>query len=258
MTRFEDKLSAFLDGELPKAEADEIEAALKSDPAVLTEMEALVAADDFARKAFADMASDPVPPALVTAIREAEVNPPANEPAAPSGIPGWLTALAACVMLAIGGIGGFYLGRDGGAQVAEAPRWLVDIADYHGIYSKEKRHLVEVGADESDHIEKWLTNVVGADVRIPDLAANGLTFEGGRLLVAAGKPVAQLLYTDSDGAVVALCLVASATPAEGQTSRTIGGFDMVSWGGRDANFVIVGDAGRGDLDAIVSSAAEQV
>ncbi len=258
MSDYADKLSAFLDGELPKAEADEIEAALADDPALLAEMEALVAADDMARKVFAEGLDEPVPDALVDAIRMAEVSAPANLPTAPRGVPLWITAAAACVMLTIGGVGGYVVGNKGDAQVAAAPGWLVDIADYHGVYAKEQRHLVEVGADETDHIVTWLSASVGADVSVPDLSANGLTFEGARLLVAAGKPVAQLMYKDAEGGVVALCQIASAAPNDATAKRTIGGFEMVSWGGRDANFVIVGDEGRSDLDAIAEAARQQV
>ena len=93
---------------------------------------------------------------------------------------------------------------------------------------------------------------------MPDLSGSGLKFEGARLLVAAGKPVAQLMYTDADGAVVALCQIASAAPNDSTARRTIGGFEMVFWGGTDANFVIVGDEGRNDLEAIAEAARQQV
>lgn len=259
MTQYEEKLSAFLDGELSEVEAAEIEAALAVDPDLVAELEALMVADGVAKEAFAEVLDDPVPMELAAAIQGAPVGTAANSPEAPRGYSGWFAAALACVMLAVGGIGGFLVGSPQETQVAAAaPGWLADIADYHAVYAGQKRHLVEVGADESDHIETWLTASVGATVRIPDLAANGLTFEGGRLLVAAGKPVAQLMYTDAGGAVVALCLIATDAPRDGFADRTIGAFDMVSWGGRDANFVVVGDTGRSDLTAIAEAAATQV
>ena len=258
MTGYEEKLSAFLDGELPEDEAREIEAAVARDPALRAELETLMAANSLAVEEFAELAGDPVPPDLADAIRNAPETGPANLPAAPGGLKGWMAVAAAVVLLALGGLGGYTLGSARGVTVATAPGWLLAIAEYHGVYAKEKRHLVEVGAEEADHIVAWLTGSVGAEVRIPDLAQNGLTFEGARLLVAAGKPVAQLMYTDTEGAVVALCLIASASPNEHTATRSIGGFQMVSWGGRDANFVIVGDEGRGDLQTIAEAAAAQV
>ena len=212
-------------------------------------------------KDFAAMLGEPVPFELAAAIEQAHFagSPsPANLPSKPSSFT-WLTAIAACLALMIGGAGGYLAGSTKNTQLAAAvPGWLEDIADYHRVYSGQERHLVEVAANEADHIETWLTKTVGAEVRIPDLSAHGLTFQGARLLVAAGKPVSQLMFKDGDGRVVALCLIQTDTPAKGFTQRNIDGFDLVSWGGRNANYVIVGDEGREDLDAIAQTAAVEV
>ena len=173
-------------------------------------------------------------------------------------MPGWLSAIAAVLLLLIGGAGGYFAGGAKTTQVAAAPAWLQDISDYHAVYAGQKRHLVEVPADEADHIMTWLTATVGTDIRIPDLTGHGLTFQGARLVVAAGKPVAQLMYTDAEGAVVALCAIRSETPANDVVSRVLNGFEMVSWGGTGANFVIVGDEGRSDLGQIAAASGEQV
>ncbi|MEO0700950.1 MAG: anti-sigma factor [Pseudomonadota bacterium] len=256
MTQYSDKLSAFLDGELPEAEVQEIERALEGDPALQAELEALMAVDGAVAEAFDEMLKDPVPFGMAAAIQSAPMSEPANAAPAPSRR-GWLAVAAAVVALAIGGTGGYFTGVSQSTQVAAAPGWLADIADYHRVYAGQTRHLVEVAADEADHIETWLTATVGADVRIPDLSQHGLTFQGGRLLVAAGKPVAQLMYTDADSRVVALCLIQTDTPQDGFANRQIGAFDMVTWGGEDANFVIVGDTGRSDLNRIAQTAATE-
>ena len=252
----DERLSAFLDGELPEAEAREIERALESDPALRAELEALIAADAVAKKAFARMLDEPVPAALAAAVRDAPVGETANVPTAPSAR-GWVAAAAVVIGLGLGGAAGYFAGLSQGGQVAPAPGWLADIADYHRVYASQTRHLVEVGAEEADHIRVWLSATVGAEVRIPDLSAHDLTFQGARLLVAAGKPVAQLMYTDAEMRVVALCLIQSDAPRDGFGKETIGAFDMVTWGGGSANFVVVGDEGRTDLDEIARSAAAQ-
>lgn len=256
MTQYSDKLSAFLDGELPEDEALEIEHALEGDPALQAELEALMAVDSAVKDAFDEMLGDPVPFGMAAAIQTAPTSTSANTAPA-SSRRGWMAAAAAVVALAIGGAGGYLTGISQSPQVAAAPGWLADIADYHRVYAGQTRHLVEVPADEADHIETWLTATVGADVRIPDLTQHGLTFQGGRLLVAAGKPVAQLMYTDADMRVVALCLIQNDTPQDGFANRQIGAFEMVTWGGAGANFVIVGDEGRGDLDQIARTASAE-
>lgn len=247
----EEKLSAYLDGELPDAEAREIEAALADDPALQAELEALMAADAAAQEAFAGML-EPVSATLAATVRDApEPRAAANIARAPAK--GWMAAAAVVLALGLGGAGGYFAGVSQ-VPVATAQGWLADIADYHGVYASQSRHLVEVGADEAEHIRTWLTNSVGAEVPTPDLTRHGLTFQGARLLVAAGRPVAQLMYTDASGGVVALCLIASDAPREGFAAQTLGDFDMVVWGGADANYVVVADAGRPDLEAIAVSA----
>ncbi|MDA8746948.1 anti-sigma factor [Litoreibacter sp.] len=257
MSKYAEKLSAFLDGELPGTEAREIEQALIGDPALQAELEALMAADATAQDGFAAILDEPVPFELAAAIQNAPVETVANATNAPSKV-GWLTAIAASIALLFGSAIGYVGGLSQNTQIASAPSWLDDIADYHRVYATQKRHLVEVGADEADHIMTWLTKTVGTDVSIPDLAEQGLTFQGARLLVAAGKPVAQLMYTDADLQVVALCLIQTDTPQNGFTERNIAGFEFVTWGTRDANFVVISDDGRSDLLKVAQAAAAQV
>jgi anti-sigma factor RsiW len=253
----DEMLSAFLDGALPAAQMAEIEAALAQDADLLARLEALMAGNELAKIEFEEMLSEDVPADLIAAIETAP-EPAANTPQAPSRS-GALIAASIAGALALGGIGGFYAaGFSATTQVAATGGWLADIADYHGVYAKQVRHLVEVPASEADHIQTWLTATVGTDILIPDLSGHGLKFQGARLLVAAGKPVAQLIYTDPEQGVVALCAIASASPQPEFQTRTLGAFDLVSWGDTDANFVIVGDEGRVDLDAIAQTAAKEV
>ncbi|MEM7720139.1 MAG: anti-sigma factor [Pseudomonadota bacterium] len=256
MTVSEEKLSAFLDGELSEADARAVEAALAEDPSLQAALEALMTADTAAQDAFDMMLNEPVPAALAATVRDAPEAGVANIAAPPEGSK-WWAAAAVVLALGLGGAGGYMTGLTQTPTIAAAPGWLVDIADYHAVYAGQTRHLVEVGADEAEHIRTWLTRTVGADVPTPDLTSHGLTFRGARLLVAAGKPVAQLMYTDAEDRVVALCLIATDTPRDGTATQTIGSFDMVSWGGDGANLVIVGDQGRSDLEAIAATAASE-
>lgn len=258
MTDYREKLSALLDGELSDAEVREVERDLEADPALLAELEAIREADRVARDEFEVMLQDPVPFDLAKLIQDAPEPEIANTEEEPRRRAPWVPTIAALIALMIGGIGGYWAGQSQAPQIATAPGWLEDIAEYHAVYAGQTRHLVEVPASEQAHIEAWLTNTVGATVAVPDLSPAGLEFQGARLLVAAGKPVAQLMYLDADARVVALCLIATGTPRDGFAERTIGAFSMVSWGGADANFVVVGDQDRMDLDAIAKAAATQV
>lgn len=253
MTNFSLKLSAYLDGELTAEETTQVEARLASDPEAQAELDALMEADALALEQFDGELSDPVSLALVQQIKNTPLTAPVVVPKRTI----WAPLAASLVMFALGGAGGYWM-KDQSAQVAVASGWLGDIADYHAVYAGQGRHLVEVGADESDHIETWLGNTVGAKFTIPDLSSFNLTFEGGRLLVANGKPVAQLMYRQPDGTVIALCLQSADAPTQTPPQfkdTTINGFDFVSWKTDGAAYVVIGPHGQSNLGEIASAAA---
>lgn len=255
MTDLSQKLSAYLDGELDASEAAIVEARLETDPDARLEMDALIKADALAAEFFDAQLSDPVPFALAQQIKAT----PLEDHPAPASRPIWGALAASLLMFALGGVGGYSLkGQDPPVQTAG---WLAAVADYHAVYASQGRHLVEVGADESDHIETWLGNTVGASFSIPDLSGFGLTFEGGRLLVANGKPVAQLMYRTADGTVIALCLQRSSKPdtdAPVFNDQTINGFDFVSWSANGADYVVIGPEGQPSLGDIATQAAVDI
>lgn len=254
MTDFSEKLSAYLDGELDPTATEAVEARLATDPAAQAELDAMMQADAVALEQYDEQLSDPVPFALAQQIKTAKL-PETTVPARPI----WGALAASLVVFALGGIGGYALKDQTG--IVQTAGWLADIADYHAVYASQGRHLVEVGADESDHIETWLGNTVGANFSIPDLSAFDLTFQGGRLLVANGKPVAQLMYRDAQGVVVALCLQqggANSGPAPIFNAQTINGFDFVSWSAANADYVVIGPSGTAELGDIAAAAALEI
>lgn len=252
MMDFSEKLSAYLDGELDATEAEVVEERLATDPSAQAALDALMQADAAAQDAFEAELDAPVPFALAKQIKATPLEERSASPARPI----WGALAASLVVFTLGGIGGYAL--KGPSAPAQTAGWLSAIADYHAVYASQSRHLVEVGADETDHIQTWLGNTVGTSFVVPDLSGFGLTFEGGRLLVANGKPVAQLMYRDAAGTVVALCLQRSNAVTDGPPAfkeQTINGFDFVSWSANGADYVVIGPDGQMDLDSIASTAA---
>jgi anti-sigma factor RsiW len=258
----QERISAYLDGALTEAERQELEAMVASDPAVAAEFEALSRVDVAVAAGFADMLAEPVPLHLARSIEAAQ----RDAAAAPvrAGNVTWLRSLAASIALVgIGAVGGAVLTRTFAMSVQTAggaPGWLDQVTEYHAVYAAQGRHLVEVPASEKAHLEAWLSEQTGVPFAVPDLAASGLTFEGARLLVASGKPVAQLMYRDAAGAVIAVCFMqgGDATLAEDETvfaDQSNGGFDLISWKDRTASYVVIGPSGREDLATIARAAS---
>ena len=256
-----DQLSAYIDGALPPAHALAIERLLETDPAVAAEFAALLRADQAVLSAFDGLLAAPVPVTFASAFdRVALAELPQRQAANIPSPPHWRSLAAALVLLIIGGAGGAYMTRAVPGQVASTFGWLDQVADYHLIYANQKRHLVEVPASDSEHLQKWLSDTTGVAFTVPDLSANGLTFQGGRLLVASAKPVAQLLYTDGTGQVVALCFLAGGNPSSGTAkpafqTRTARGLNMVWWNSNDASYVVVGPSAGVDLQSVAKAAS---
>ena len=140
---------------------------------------------------------------------------------------------------------------------------MSDVAQYHLVYAGQKRHLVEVAASDTDHLQKWLSATTGVPFTVPDLTASGLTFQGGRLLAASGKPVAQLMYTDAEGRVVAVCFLNGGDVAAGKGTtpmarRDMNGLTLLSWKSHDASYVVVGPDTGIDLAPIAAEAARDL
>ena len=67
------------------------------------------------------------------------------------------------------------------------------------MYAPEVRHPVEVGANDEEHLVRWLSKRVGTNLKAPQLSAVGYDLVGGRLLSGPQGPVAQFMYQDGRG-----------------------------------------------------------
>ncbi|MBK5104019.1 MAG: anti-sigma factor [Burkholderiales bacterium] len=74
----------------------------------------------------------------------------------------------------------------------------------YAVYAPEVRHPVEVGAEQQDHLVKWLSKRLGHQLKLPLLAQQGFDLVGGRLLPGGKGPVAQFMYQDSKGQRITL------------------------------------------------------
>jgi anti-sigma factor RsiW len=258
-----DRISAYLDGALPAAERLKLEAEMATDPALAAEVEALRQVDAALKRGFADMLNDPVPLQLARSIEATAAPAPTAPMRAPQRWGGLRSIAAGLALIGLGaGLGAIVTRAVTPPQViAEAaPGWLDQVAEYHAVYAAQGRHLVEVPASEQAHLETWLADQTGVPFTVPDLTASGLTFQGARLLVANGKPVAQLMYKDAGGQVVAVCFMTGGDAALAEdeivfADRQIGTFDLVSWKDRTASYVVIGPSGRQDLRRIAETAA---
>jgi anti-sigma factor RsiW len=187
-----------IDGELPADEGAAFEHWLERNPEMKAKHARYRRDTEALRTAFADVPDEPIPSRLRLAA--VDVDRPSR------GRYVLWRALAAAVILAVGGVGGFTAARmiplqPGGESAAQIADRAIAA---HVIYAAEKLHVVEVGADQKDHLVGWLSKRVGLRLVAPDFTSEGYSLVGGRLLPAAHRTAAQFMYQDAGGARISL------------------------------------------------------
>lgn len=273
-TPLEVRLSAFMDGEMSREEKEELEKLIASDADARRIFDELKHGSDVGRKAFDEVLKEPVPLALVRSIKSAQ--PPKTRDPSPRltrqslklAPTGKQSLAAALILFAVGGGIGYLFGMQPADVPASPPpiptqvmtrNWLDDIAAYHRIYSRQPQHMVELQASQLDEIAKWLTSTVGVKFNFPDLAADGLVFQGARMFIAGGKPVGQLIYKNLDGDVVAICFTKTGGVADDDFSETIkDDISIVSWHRNGTTYAIVGPSSDAMLDQIANRVSSEI
>lgn len=132
----------------------------------------------------------------------------------------WQQGLAACVLLSVGFAGGWSLHPPRQPSLdasATTPSFVREAQAAHVVYTPEKRHPVEVGAQEQTHLIQWLSRRLGTPLKAPMLDGEGFSLVGGRLLAGDNaQPRALFMYENSAGQRVTLHIstmpVSSAPP----------------------------------------------
>jgi anti-sigma factor RsiW len=239
---------AYVDGELDPIATSKVEALIASDQRARETVEMFrdtaailraACSEEFYRAS--DKVSSSSAPSLACLSGVADAKRLAPRPGGARPLLRYGAALAASVALAIIAFGG-------GALWAGRPTMYDDlvneVASYHQIYSRETRHLVEVPADQAEHLTAWLGNRLDRKLVVPNLAALGLHFAGGRMLIVNNHPVGQLMYTRDQGLPVGICVTELRGTPAALSIESRGALRLAIWeDGRYAYLVV------GELDA---------
>ncbi len=155
-----------------------------------------------------------------------------------------MATAAALALLAAGAAGG-WAARGLNQPQADAIEAMADSGlEAHRLYVAEKRHPVEVGRSEEQHLVTWLSRRLDRPLTAPDLKGFGLQLLGGRLLPLRGEPAAQLMYEDGSGGRYTLFV----TRGRGDDTafRVIeqNGVSAFYWVDHDTAYALIGSAPR--------------
>ncbi|MGC2199646.1 MAG: hypothetical protein WA633_05785 [Stellaceae bacterium] len=283
--RSDDRLIAYLDGEVEAAERREIEAWLDRDPAARDRLSALAESANLVRLAFNEVVHEPVPEQLIAAARGETLSPklsaevlPFRARAARRGAPArswWLgLPLAASLFGLLLGAAITYLSvekwmpegpgtKQHAAEMAAVDNLWLDnaAASFKLLASAGDGVLIDVPAtgDPREALQK-ISQSVPQGVRLPDLKPWGLTFRGARVVVAEGRPAAQLVYTTDNKAIGPLTLIigSSKEPDISPTLARRQDVNLLYWRHQGRAYVLVGQTDIGYLWGIANDVAWQL
>ena len=235
----EEDLLRHVDEALAPDQAAAVERAAAADPQLAARLQADRDAIQALHAAFDPVLAEAVPARLTGAGAR-----PGRRAAALGRI------AAALALLALGAASG-WVARD--QLVPPAPGQMAALlphaaATAHRVFAVEVRHPVEVGANEEQHLVQWLSRRLGSPIRSPRLDDFGYQLVGGRLLVAAGGPAAQLMYQTAAGQ--RLTLFVATNPDNRETAFRFAeenGASVFYWYDGPLGYALSGEIGRAEL-----------
>lgn len=274
----DDRMVAYLDGELDERDYAEVEAALAADAEARARLVVLSETTALVRRAFDDVLHEPVPARLLAAAlgetQSSKTDSNVVAFAKPASLrdrvgarvnrhPWASFAVAASILgLVIGTpIGYLFAGGspdDGSAQVASAtPSWLDTLAGYHNLFiasadgAENAVFDVPAGSEKKD---------LPVDIRVPDLKPYDLVFHGARRIVLDGKPAYQFFYGGADHHKPAITVFVTSTsrPELTPTFERRDGVNLIYWRHLGHGYAIAGQADKGTMSSLANDIAWQL
>jgi anti-sigma factor RsiW len=279
-------LMAYVDGELPPHQREEVERELLASPDLAERVALLQASRLPYRDAFAAQKLPPVPASLSAKIEEmaraaqaktahgaaspdVSVNDPVvpRAPGSPSSspvrsrlrvAPAWLGvaflagAFACGLVLRLGP--GMGPASNAGASLASVgvgvSPWVMAAAGYQQLYSRETLANVDPDTNLSIKTVNEIRQDDGLALHIPDLSASGLSFKRVQRLRFNNKPLVQIVYLPKEGAPVALCVMKEAKPDAAVANQRVASMAVVTWRQADLGYALIGQPEGIDLTAL--------
>ncbi|VIO70149.1 anti-sigma factor family protein [Bradyrhizobium ivorense] len=243
----EDDLHAYVDRALEPERQAEVAAYLESHPDVAKRVAAFADQRCWLRSALGPIAEEPLPPQLnLSRIIESRRRRPSSAR--------W--AIAAMLMLAIGGIGGWTIRGATQAPTSGLAALAQEASDSYQVYASDRTRPVELR--DSTELVSWVSSRLRQPVKLPDLSKSGYRFMGGRVVPTAHGPAAMFMYDDDRGDRLVVLTRPMTTdqnaPMASHAGNNIAGF---SWADGGMGYSLVGPGAAEQLRPLANEVRKQ-
>jgi len=229
------KLTAYLDGELEEAKRMALEARLAADPSLRARLEAMHAAADRTRAAFAALLKTAPVADMRSRLESALAAAPARAATPRRRVVAIAVAVAIVAFAAGLGAGRWSVGA--GGERAERDDWRQAVVEYMALYTPES-----FGEAPSPRLGEELASLsrrLGAPLDVDRLKVDDLSPRRAELLQYDGAPLGQIGYLDG-ATPVAFCILRDGEPDEALATSSRDGFAFASWAQGGRGFMLIG------------------
>ncbi len=245
----EDDLHAYVDRVLEPERRAEVATYLEGHPDVAKRIAAFENQRELLRVTLAPVADEPLP-AELNLSRIIESRRQRRSPA-------WW-AIAAMVLMSIGGFGGWVLRGEMPASRGGLTALAQEAADSYVVYAPDRVRPVEIRASESAQLVQWVSNRLHQAVKIPDLTTSGFRLMGGRLIATSHGPAAMFMYDDDHGErLVVLTRPMTTDQSAPMMSHSSGDVAGLAWADSGMGYSLVGQSASGGLRSIANEIRRQ-
>jgi anti-sigma factor RsiW len=241
------KLSAYLDGELDRAEAATLGAHLRECAAC-----AASALEQVQMKRSVQMAGKRYSPSPELRNRVAKAMSISSKPRLKSGWHWQILAAPALVVLIISLAVNVYMGRES----ARRQHVYSELADLH-VSALASATPVDVVSTDRHTVKPWFQGKIPFSFNLPELQGSEFTLLGGRVTYLAQTPGAHLIYQVRKHEISVFIFQDRTFEARGEETASASSapvsalsFNVESWTQGGLRYFVVGDVGAGDIQAL--------
>jgi len=247
----EDDLQAYVDDALDEYRRGEVVFYLRRHLDTDLRVDAYRAQRDTLRAALAPIAEEPLPAEMdlarmVEAHRRASLAP-------------WRRRVAALLIFCTGGLAGWALHALGDPMPAGIAALAREAGENYDVFAPDRVQPVELGTAQRSTLVEWASKRFSRPVMVPDLAARGFRFVGGRVVATGHGPAVLFMYEDGGG--VRLVMLArpmrrdADAPLEQHTHGSVVGF---AWADAGMGYSLVGSVAPEVLKPVAEEARRQL